>query len=97
MIEIVTQEEADMRAECRKPLWPPHNSCNKNCQQGRACDCLAAVEEPPHKEAAFGAVEGLCSRWGAVSAVASLIVIYALAMLTWPWLSAAARWLKTPF
>lgn len=34
-----------------EPDWlTPSKRCNKNCRQGRACDCVPHVEEPEETE-----------------------------------------------
>lgn len=76
-IEIITAHEADQLIRMRKPLaWPIHPTCNGSCNQGRMCDCTAAVEEdeytrPPMRRGdALLAVTLVIASWGAVMLVA---------------------------
>ena len=75
-IEIITAHEADQIIATRKPLWPTHNACTGNCQQGRACDCLADIGEeddtrdPMTRGDALLALTLIFGCWGAVAAVA---------------------------
>lgn len=76
-IEIITAHEADQIIAMRTPLaWPPHNACNNNCNQGRACDCTMNVEEdewapkPPMRAAdALLACTLVLASWGAVTLI----------------------------
>ena len=38
-----TDKEAQQQA-LHRGVWPLHRACNQNCNQGRACDCVAPVE-----------------------------------------------------
>ena len=81
MLEIITDHEQAMREACRKPLsWPPHNACNNNCTQGRACDCVADIgdepREPMRREDAALAVVLILASWGVVAAVLVMVGVH---------------------
>jgi hypothetical protein len=77
---IVTLHEAEQAAELRKPL--------RSLEPLRPSGYTGDDEDDAEREgpSRFGA-------FNAAPAVGALVIIYALAAMVWPWLSAAARWL----
>jgi len=77
-IEIITAHEADQIIKLKEPMrWPTHPTCNQNCNQGRACDCLSAVDDdddyirpPMSRGDALLACTLVLASWGAVMLVA---------------------------
>jgi hypothetical protein len=82
-IEFVTAHEATQRAEVRKPLaWPTHTTCNNNCNQGRMCDCTAAVEDA-EEFTQFGAFNALPAVAVGLVALAAFVALVLAASGLW--------------
>ena len=57
-------------------VWPLHSACNRNCVQGRMCDCVPAVEIEDGAPRKQRVPEG-----GAVALLLSAAIVAALAAL----------------